>query len=83
MGPPALRSTCRHYAPLATRLAQAGVITAVMQYTLFPNALVPQMVAEASGCMGGRAGMLKVAAITVLAALAAAACDAVRSGDSC
>lgn len=38
----------RHYAPLATRLAQAGVITAVMQYTLFPNALVPQMLAEAS-----------------------------------
>lgn len=38
----------RHYAPLATRLAQAGVITAVMQYTLYPDALVPQMVAEAS-----------------------------------
>jgi hypothetical protein len=37
-----------HYAPLATRLAQAGVITAVMQYTLYPNALVPQMVAEVS-----------------------------------
>lgn len=35
-----------HYAPLAARLAQAGVVTAVMQYSLYPEALVPQMVAE-------------------------------------
>ena len=46
-----------HYAPLATRLAQAGVVTAVMQYSLFPDALVPQMVAEvgAGGQWLGRA----------------------------
>ncbi|EFN56733.1 hypothetical protein CHLNCDRAFT_144155 [Chlorella variabilis] len=37
-----------HYAPLATRLAQAGVITA---YTLYPEARVPQMVAEVSGAL--------------------------------
>ncbi|KAL4442435.1 hypothetical protein ABPG77_005019 [Micractinium sp. CCAP 211/92] len=37
-----------HYAPLATRLAQAGVITAVMSYSLYPDALIPQMVAEVS-----------------------------------
>jgi len=35
-----------HAAPLATRLAQAGVVTAVMQYSLYPEAFVPQMVAE-------------------------------------
>lgn len=38
-----------HYAPLAARLAQAGVVTAVMQYSLYPQALVPQMVAEVRG----------------------------------
>lgn len=38
-----------HYAPLATRLAQAGVITAVMSYSLYPQALIPQMVAEVRG----------------------------------
>ena len=38
-----------HYAPLATRLAQAGVVTAVMQYTLFPAALAPQMAEEVRG----------------------------------
>lgn len=37
-----------HYAPLATRLAQAGVITAVMQYTLYPAAVAPQMAGEVS-----------------------------------
>jgi len=37
-----------HYSPLALRLAQAGVITAVMHYTLYPHALVPQMVEEVS-----------------------------------
>ena len=36
------------YAPWATRLAQAGIVTAVMQYTLYPQALVPAMVAEVS-----------------------------------
>ncbi|KAL4853677.1 SPX domain-containing protein 5 [Chlorella vulgaris] len=40
-----------HYAPLATRLAQAGVITAVMQYTLYPQALIPQMAAEVSAAL--------------------------------
>ncbi|KAI3427207.1 hypothetical protein D9Q98_007143 [Chlorella vulgaris] len=40
-----------HYAPLATRLAQAGVITAVMQYTLYPEALIPQMAAEVSAAL--------------------------------
>lgn len=29
-----------HYAPLATRLAQAGVVCAVMSYTLYPEAMV-------------------------------------------
>jgi acetyl esterase/lipase len=35
-----------HYAPLATSLARLGVITCVMQYTLYPDALVPQLVQE-------------------------------------
>ena len=39
-----------HYAPFATRLAQAGVITAVIQYTLYgyPSALAPTMAEEVS-----------------------------------
>lgn len=37
-----------HYSPMATRLAQAGVITAVMQYSLYPEVLIPHMVAEVS-----------------------------------
>jgi hypothetical protein len=37
-----------HYAPMATRLAQAGIVTAVVSYTLYPQALVPEMVAEVS-----------------------------------
>lgn len=35
-----------HYAPLAASLARLGVITCVMQYTLYPDALVPQLVQE-------------------------------------
>jgi acetyl esterase/lipase len=35
-----------HYAPLAASLARLGVITCVMQYSLYPDALVPQMVQE-------------------------------------
>lgn len=37
-----------HYAPLAASLARLGVITCVMQYTLYPDALVPQLVQEVS-----------------------------------
>lgn len=40
-----------HYAPLATRLAQAGVVTLVMQYTLYPQALVPSMVSEVGAAL--------------------------------
>jgi acetyl esterase/lipase len=40
-----------HYAPLATRLAQAGVVTAVMQYSLYPHALVPEMAGEVSAAL--------------------------------
>lgn len=37
-----------HYAPMAVRLAQAGIITAVMQYTLYPQAIAPRMAEEVS-----------------------------------
>lgn len=37
-----------HYAEMAHRLAQAGVLTIVMRYSLYPDALVPHMVAELS-----------------------------------
>lgn len=36
------------YAPLAHSLAQAGILTCVIQYSLYPKALVPQMVQEVS-----------------------------------
>ncbi|KAK9794364.1 hypothetical protein WJX73_006808 [Symbiochloris irregularis] len=36
------------YAPLAARLAQAGIVTCVMGYTIYPGAQVAQMVAETS-----------------------------------
>ena len=35
-----------HYAPMAERLAQAGVLTLVMSYSLYPEALAPQQAAE-------------------------------------
>jgi prenylcysteine alpha-carboxyl methylesterase len=35
-----------HYSPLATRLAQAGVIAIVVQYSLYPHAGVQTMVGE-------------------------------------
>ncbi|KAL3160057.1 hypothetical protein ABBQ38_009774 [Trebouxia sp. C0009 RCD-2024] len=37
-----------HYAPMAKQLAQAGVLTCVLQYSLYPDALAPQMVDELS-----------------------------------
>lgn len=37
-----------HYAPMARQLAQAGVVTCVIQYSLYPDALAPQMVDELS-----------------------------------
>ena len=36
------------YAPIAHGLAQAGILTCVIQYTLYPKALAPQMVQEVS-----------------------------------
>lgn len=39
------------YAPMATRLAAAGVLTVVMHYSLFPRALVPEMVDEVSAAL--------------------------------
>lgn len=35
-----------HFAALGTRLAQEGMVVFVVQYTLYPSALVPQMVEE-------------------------------------
>ena len=37
-----------HYAPMAVRLAQAGIVTAVMSYTLYPEALAPDMAVQVS-----------------------------------
>lgn len=39
------------YSPMATRLAGAGVLTVVMHYSLFPGALVPEMVDEVSAAL--------------------------------
>ena len=36
---------------MATRLAAAGVLTVVMHYSLFPRALVPEMVDEVSAAL--------------------------------
>lgn len=36
---------------MATRLAGAGVLTVVMHYSLFPGALVPEMVDEVSAAL--------------------------------
>lgn len=46
-------SLCKvyQYAPMATRLAGAGVLTVVMHYSLFPGALVPDMVDEVSAAL--------------------------------
>ncbi len=37
-----------HYAPMAHALARLGIVAVVMQYTLYPDALVPQLVDEVS-----------------------------------
>ncbi len=37
-----------HYAPMATRLAQCGILTCVVSYTLYPQAKARDMVAELS-----------------------------------
>lgn len=37
-----------HYAPMAKRLAQAGILTAVIGYSLYPQATTHQMSAEVS-----------------------------------
>jgi acetyl esterase/lipase len=37
-----------HYAPLATRLAQEGILTCVIQYSLYPSCLTDTMVGEVS-----------------------------------
>jgi acetyl esterase/lipase len=41
-----------HYSPLAARLAQLGVVACVVSYTLYPQALLPQMVEEVSAAFG-------------------------------
>ncbi len=46
--PPPLIGETWHYTEMAHRLAQAGVLTVVMRYSLYPDALVPHMVAELS-----------------------------------
>jgi hypothetical protein len=40
-----------HYSPMGSTLAQLGIVTCVMQYTLYPDALVPQLVEELSQCL--------------------------------
>lgn len=37
-----------HYAPLATRLAQSGILACVVSYSLYPQAKAQDMVAELS-----------------------------------
>ena len=37
-----------HYAPMAACLARLGVLACVVSYTLYPDALVPQLVQEVS-----------------------------------
>lgn len=48
---PSCGSPALQYAPMATRLAGAGVLTVVMHYSLFPGALVPEMVDEVSAAL--------------------------------
>lgn len=40
-----------HYSPMAVRCAQAGIVTAVMSYTLYPQAKVPTMVDEVGSAL--------------------------------
>ena len=40
-----------HYAPMAASLARLGVLVAVMQYSLYPDALVPAMVGEVDAAL--------------------------------
>jgi acetyl esterase/lipase len=40
-----------HYAPLATSLARLGVLTYVITYTLYPDALVPALVGETAAAL--------------------------------
>ncbi|EIE21216.1 alpha/beta-hydrolase [Coccomyxa subellipsoidea C-169] len=40
-----------HYAPMATRLAQQGILTCVVEYSLFPEVRAPKMVAELSSAL--------------------------------
>lgn len=40
-----------HYAPMGCELARAGVMACVMQYTLYPDALVPQLVGEVGAAL--------------------------------
>lgn len=40
-----------HYAPMATRLAQQGILTCVLQYSLYPEARAQDMVAEVSSAL--------------------------------
>ncbi|GMH33903.1 hypothetical protein BSKO_01737 [Bryopsis sp. KO-2023] len=40
-----------NYAPLAATLAEGGVVTCVMTHTLYPNAVVPEMVLELSSAL--------------------------------
>ena len=35
-----------HYSPMGSALAQLGVVSVMMQYTLYPQALMPQLVEE-------------------------------------
>jgi acetyl esterase/lipase len=40
-----------HYSPMGSALAQLGVVSVMMQYTLYPQALMPQLVEEVAQCM--------------------------------
>jgi len=40
-----------HYAPMATMLAQAGILTAVMEYSLYPSATTEVMIGEVSDAL--------------------------------
>ncbi len=40
-----------HYSPMGSALAQLGVISVMMQYTLYPDAVMPQLVEELAQCL--------------------------------
>ena len=40
-----------HYAPMATRLAQEGILTCVLHYSLYPQASAQDMVTEVSSAL--------------------------------